>query len=105
MGRAVDGIKRLVRAGLTPESLPEPPPEPTRSAPRQSAFRTLLGSESLPEAPAGTRRTRTSILTLLLGREDLPFEPAVPRSRRPWIATLFATERLDPPGDPGPEVR
>jgi hypothetical protein len=104
MGRAVDDLMRLVRSGVTPETLPEAPP-PSPRARRRSVFRILLASEALAEAPPRTGRSRTSFLSLLFRREELPLEPARTRTRRPWIATLFATERLDPPGAPGPEVR
>lgn len=83
MGRVVDDLVRLVRVGLTRETLPEPPPEP----------------------PSAARRSRASLLTLLFAREALPLEPTRARPRRPWLAMLFAPERLDPPGGPGPEVR
>jgi hypothetical protein len=45
------------------------------------------------------------MVTLLFGRDQLPVEPVSPRTRHPWVAMLFAPERLDPPGDAGPEVR
>jgi hypothetical protein len=104
MGRRFEDLVRLVRTGLTPESLPEPPP-PSPPGRRRSVLRILLATEALPEVPPVTGRPRTSLLSLLFRREDLPLEPARTRTRRPWIATLFATERLDPPGATGPEVR
>jgi hypothetical protein len=105
MGLGVDDLKRLVREGLAPETLPEAPPPSPRANRRRSALRILLATEALPEAPPVTGRSRTSLLLLLFRREELPLEPARIRTRRPWIATLFATERLDPPGATGPEVR
>jgi hypothetical protein len=105
MGRVVDDLVRLVQAGLTRETLPEPPPEPPPAGRRPSVLRTLLGRETLPEAPPAAPRPRVSLLRLLLAREALPLEPTRTRTRRHWIAQLFAPERLDPPGPAGPEVR
>jgi len=105
MGRGVDDFMGLVRAGLTRETLPEPPPEPPPSSRRPSVLRSLLASETLPEAPPAPRRTRASVLALLFGRDELPLEPVRTRVRHDWIAMLFVPERLDPPGGPGPEVR
>jgi hypothetical protein len=68
-------------------------------------LRILLATETLPEAAPRIGRSRTSLLSLLFRPEVLPVEPARTRARRPWIAMLFATERLDPPGPTGPEVR
>ncbi len=104
MGRAVDDLMRLVRSGVAPETLPEAPP-PSPQGRRRSVLRILLAPEALPEAPPRDGRSRTSLLSLLFRREELPLEPARTRTRRPWIATFFATERLDPPGASGPEVR
>jgi len=105
MGLGVENLMRLVRAGMTPETLPEPPPEPDPSSRRPSVLRSLFASESIPEAPPGPRRSRTSLLTLLFGREELSLETPRPRTRHDWLAMLFAPERLDPPGQAGPEVR
>jgi hypothetical protein len=105
MGRGLEEFKRIVRVGLTPETLPEPPPESELPSRHPSLLRRLLASEPLPEAPPGVTRTRTSVLTLLFGRDQLPVEPPLPRTRHHWMAMLFAPERLDPPGDAGPEVR
>ena len=105
MGIGVENLIRLVRAGLTPETLPEPPPEPVPSSPRPSILQSLFASEPIPEAPPGPVRPRTSIRTLLFGREELSFETPRPRTRHDWLAMLFAPERLDSPGQAGPEVR
>jgi hypothetical protein len=105
MGRGFEDLKRFVRVSLTPETLPEPSPESDPSSRRPSLLRRLLASEPLPEAPTGVTRTRTSMFTLLFGRDHLPVEPVLPRTRHHWMAMLFAPERLDPPGDAGPEVR
>jgi hypothetical protein len=43
---------------------------------------------------------------LLFRREELSLEtPRPPRRRHDWLAMLFAPERLDSPGQAGPEVR
>jgi len=105
MGIGVEDLIRFVRAGMTPETLPEPPPEPDPSSRRHSALRRLFASEPIPEAPPGPVRPRTSILALLFGREELSLETPRARTRHDWLAMLFAPERLDSPGQAGPEVR
>jgi len=105
MGLGVENLIRLVRAGMTPETLPEPPPEPAPSSRRPSVLRSLLASETLPEAPPGPVRSRTSMRALLFRREELSLETPRPRTRHDWLAMLFAPERLDSPGQAGPEVR
>jgi hypothetical protein len=42
---------------------------------------------------------------LLFRREELSLETPRPRTRHDWLAMLFAPERLDSPGQAGPEVR
>jgi hypothetical protein len=44
------------------------------------------------------------MLALLFAREALPLEPERKRAHHSWLAFLFGSERLDPPGGPGPEV-
>lgn len=105
MGTGVENLIRLVRAGLTPETLPEPPPDPDPSSRRPSILRSLFASEPLPEAPPGPVRPRTSMRALLFRREELSFETPRTRASHDWLAILFAPERLDSPGPAGPEVR
>jgi hypothetical protein len=105
MGGGFEDLLRLVRVGLTRETLPEPPPPPVRSSRPPSVLRSLLAPEKLPEAPPAPRRPRTSAFSLLFGREPLGLEPTRSRPRRRWMALLFSPERLDPPGGAGPEVR
>jgi hypothetical protein len=104
MGGVLEDLLRLVREGLTPETLPEPPPEPAPTSRRPSLLRTLLAPEPLPEAPPASPRVRASALALLFGREPLAVEPVTPRTRHRWLAMIFSPERLDPPGGAGPEV-
>ena len=59
MGRVVDDLVRLVQAGLTRETLPEPPPEPPPAGRRPSVLRTLLGRETLPEARVSSNAAST----------------------------------------------
>jgi hypothetical protein len=93
----------MVRSGLTAEQLPPAPPQDSASS-RPSLLRVLLGSESLPEAPAALPASRSSLLSVLFARELLPLDPEQKRTHRNWLAFLFAPERLDPPGGAGPEV-
>jgi hypothetical protein len=105
MGRVAADLVRLVRAGLTPEALPEPPPGPSPAEPRRSLLRTLLSGDPFPgDLPVRPRGGR-SITRAVFAREVLGEAPERRRPRRNWLAILFAPERLDLPGDAGPEVR
>lgn len=106
MAGLLDGLLDLVRSGLTPEELPAPPSSAPPVLPvHPSRFRSLLARETLPAPlPEPARARGPSLLSLLFAREPLPLDPERRHTHRNWLAFLFAPERLDPPGGPGPEV-
>ncbi len=93
----------LVRSVTAQEHLPDPPAA-TAAPRRTSRLRQLIAAERLPEAPPAAPRAGRSLLSVLVSRESLPLEPERTRPRRDWLSFLFAPERLEPPGDAGPEV-
>ncbi len=103
MAGLLEGLFRWVKSGMRADVLPPPPPEPA-APPRRSLLRAVFAPEPLPEAPPPPPRDRPSFLAVLFAREALPFDPEPPRRPRHWLAYMFARDRLDPPGGPGPEV-
>jgi hypothetical protein len=105
MGFTVGDLRTLVRAGLTREELPPPPPETPLPGSRPGLLQRLFAVETLPTDPPRPPREGVSLLRAVFAPEALPVEP--PGSdragaRRPWLAWLFVPEKLDPPAPPGP---
>ncbi len=103
MAGRLEGLKKMVKSGLTREELPPAPP-PASGSSRPSLLRVLFEVESLPDAPSGPPGDRRSLLSVLLSRESLPLDPERKRTHRDWLSFLFAPERIDPPGGTGPEA-
>jgi hypothetical protein len=99
----IERLRKMVQSGFIREELPPAPP-PAPGSPRSSLLRVLFEVESLPDAPSGPSGDRRSLLSVLLSRESLPVDPERKRTHRDWLSFLFAPERIDPPGGPGPEA-